>query len=418
VRFEVSANHGGGAWLDYDPVVNRVAEDEVDPWLAFRWLNPGFRLWRTMQIRQRHLESFERRVVVDNSFFRDGCVNCHTFLNGSPALMTMQVRPGYESYGSGIVMLRDGALSKISTRTDAVPNSPTYMAWHPDGNALAFSSNKVKQVFHSRRIETREVIDLESNMALYLADTRTVVSHPAIARPDRLETWPAWSPDGAHLYFSSAHVPWASDNTSAVLAHHDEVRYDLMRVACDLGSRSWGEPETVLSSEELGLSFTQPKVSPDGRYLLCTGADYGCFPIFHPSADLYMVYLETGEHRRLEINSDESDSWHSWSSNGRWIVFSSKRRDGLFARPHFAYVDHEGKVHKPFVLPQEDPTYYDSLLRTYNVPELIREPIPADPADFGRAIRADEWVPPSNPPATQASPVAAGYDGPWQVAPE
>ena len=126
--------------------------------------------------------------------------------------------------------------------------------------------------------------------------------------------------------------------------------------------------ETVLAAEQTGLSITFPKISPDGRSALVTMSKYGCFPIHHSHADLYMVDLETGSFRRLAINSDRCESYHSWSTNGRWIVFSSKRWDDLLARPFFAYVDEDGKVYEPLVLPLEGPP----VLR--GVPEDLQHP--------------------------------------------
>jgi hypothetical protein len=81
------------------------------------------------------------------------------------------------------------------------------------------------------------------------------------------------------------------------------------------------------------------------------------------------------QYRRLEVNSKECESWHNWSANSRWLVFSSKRESPLFNRPYLAYVDAEGNCGKPFLLPQEDPAYYDSLLRTYTMPTLATGPV-------------------------------------------
>ena len=63
-------------------------------------------------------------------------------------------------------------------------------------------------------------------------------------------------------------------------------------------------------------------------------APFGTFHIWHPESDLYVVDLETGENRELtEANSDDTESYHSWSSNSRWIVFSSRRDEGSEAVP-------------------------------------------------------------------------------------
>ena len=170
------------------------------------------------------------------------------------------------------------------------------------------------------------------------------------------------------------------------------VRYDLMRIGYDVDSGEWGELETVVSAAETGMSILQPKVSPDGRYLVCTMADHGNFPIFLASSDLYVVDLQEGGYRRLEINSDETESWHSWSSNSRWLVFSSKRRDGLFARPYFTYVDEAGHFHRPVMLPQEDPSFYDGFIQTVNVPVLVNGRVEVSQRALAQAIISPDRV--------------------------
>jgi hypothetical protein len=77
----------------------------------------------------------------------------------------------------------------------------------------------------------------------------------------------------------------------------------------------------------------------------------------------------------MELNSDFTESYHSWSSNSRWLVFSSKRTDGLTARPYLSYIDANGTASAPIILPQKDPSFYDDFMKTYNVPELSQERI-------------------------------------------
>lgn len=80
-----------------------------------------------------------------------------------------------------------------------------------------------------------------------------------------------------------------------------------------------------------------------------------------------------------EANSAEGESYHSWSHNNRWLVFSSRRLDGLYTRPFFTYIDDKGTAHKPFLLPQRNPVkYYKDLLWTYNLPEFIQEKVQID----------------------------------------
>ena len=34
-----------------------------------------------------------------------------------------------------------------------------------------------------------------------------------------------------------------------------------------------------------------------------------------------------------------------------------------------------GKAGKPFLMPQKDPDFYDTFTKTYNLPELIKQPV-------------------------------------------
>jgi len=125
---------------------------------------------------------------------------------------------------------------------------------------------------------------------------------------------------------------------------------------------------------------------------------------------------QTGQYnyRRLDINSDQSESWHTWSSNSRWVVFSSKRKHGIFTRLYFSYVDQTGKFYKPLLLPQKDPEFYDSYLKTFSVPELIVEPIPVNAKKLGRVVRGSRTIL-VEMPVTMATPTAeTPYGKPWQ----
>ena len=140
--------------------------------------------------------------------------------------------------------------------------------------------------------------------------------------------------------------------------------------------------------------------------------EYGCFPVYQASSDLYMMDLSTRQYRKLTVNSPYSESWHSWSRDSRWIAFSSRRRDGRFTRTYLSYVDGDGTVHKPFILPQRDPTYYNSLLETFSVPELISSPVKVRQRVLARAARSKDAIG-VDVPITGATPKAKDA-GPWQ----
>lgn len=384
--WDISAQTASSEWARFATVTNHIAQQEIDGWLAYRQLKPIFNYFTQLGIYQRNLESFDQKPILRRETMGEGCLNCHTPLNRDPSTLAFDTR-AYRGKHSTVLV--------VSNQVARLDKTMGYLAWHPGGRLLAFSANKLSLFFHTRG-ETQDVYDANSDLGIYDLNSNTVTFPPAIASPGRNETWPAWSADGRYLYFSSA-IPLPREKLRL-------IRYDLMRVSFDIQTRQWGQPELMIGQAETGLSVCQPKISPDGRFLLVTLCKYGGFPIHQPNSDLYVMELATRNLRRLEINSDQADTWHSWSSNSRWVVFSSKRIDGLLARPHFSYVDEAGEFHKPFVLPQEDPAFYGFWLNTFNVPELMRGPVTVKERDLVRAIVHPRKVLTPQGPAGPSSP--------------
>jgi hypothetical protein len=406
LRMDIYAE-GERGWTHFDTVRNRIAAEEIDPYVVYRYLPPVYDKWGQMSLRQRDLRSFEERVLFDNQRIGGACFNCHTFLSHRTDEMLLHFRPGSgTSRIPAMILVRDGRVEKVDTRVAGKGPAAAYIAWHPSGKLLAFSRNSLAQIFHTAGVEVREVVDRDSDLGLYAVDAGQVFTVPEISRPDRLETFPTWSPDGRYLYFCSA--PALADKRYLLL-QYDKMQYDLVRIAYDAASGRWGRVETVVAAARLGKSISFPQISPDGRFLMFCGHDYGSFPIFQPSSDLYMLDLslvgtpaEAAPRRLDEINSPRSDSYHTWSSNSRWVLFSSKREDGLFARLYITHLEDGGRFGKPFVLPQQDPEFYGRCLMTYNRPELVAEPVTVSAAELARAMNS----------ATGSAPAASGE--PWQ----
>lgn len=380
LRIEVAVKNASGAWTRFDAIENTVAQELVDSHVAYRRMAPWYQTYGEIGIYQRNLETFAERAILKNSDFtgRAGgtCINCHAFSANRPDRMTIHARFPFVMF-----LARGKEVATIETRTEFNKGPFAYTAWHPGGRWAVYSVNKILQMFHTVG-ETRDIFDFTSDLLLYDIDTNTVTTTSDISRPDQLETFPGWSPDGRCLYF--CRTPALPGDA---VARYREVKYDLMRISFDPETASWGTLETVLASAELGKSVGLPRPSPDGRHVLLCLFDYGTFPIFQESSDLYMLDLETRALEPLACNSNKSEAWHSWSTNGRWIVFSSKRSDGLLARLYLSYIDTEGRASKAFVLPQEDPAYYDAFAETYSAPEFIQGPVEVSREALAAALR-------------------------------
>jgi hypothetical protein len=364
-----------GHWDRYRSVPLHVAAEPIDPYLVYRLIEPGFVRWNIMGIYQRNLETFEEVPVALNELSGKNCMNCHSFCHNDPSTMLFHVREKF----SGTVIYRNGKLTKVNTSTGGM-GPGVYPAWHPGGRYIAFSVNKIVQRFHSVPDRTIEVQDTLSDVVLYDAETNRVSSCPALSTPGRLETFPCWAPNGRRLYYCSARAT-APDQ-------YERIRYDLLSIEFDPDKQEFGAVDTVVSSEKTGMSISFPRISPDGKYALICMSTYGNFTIWHRESDLYLVHLTTRQLSKPDINSPQSESYHSWSSNSRWIVFSSRRDDGRFTRPYIAYFDEQGTAHKPFVLPQKDPAFYSTFLKSYNLPELVISRIRLTPHELSAVIRS------------------------------
>jgi hypothetical protein len=384
-RIEIFSRSKGG-WSKYETVSNKIAGEPVDPYITYRLLYPGYESWKEIYIKQRSTESFRERSIVENSLVEENCLNCHSYNNTGRSnnfLIHMRGSMG------GTYFYDEGEFRKVNLKTEEMKNGAVYPRWHPSGKFVAFSSNMIVQQFHSALNKKVEVSDLESSLVLYDVGRNEMMDIDLPDKEKYMDTYPEWSPDGNYLYFCRAPQP-------GNLFIYDSVRYDLYRVRFDQLTRTTGEAELVFDASSDRKSVSFPRISPDGNYIVITLHGYGCFPIWHKEADLYEIDLQKMQASAMGLNSDFTDSYHSWSSNSRWLVFSSKRIDGLTARFFISYIDENGRSAKPFILPQKDPEYYDRLLKSFNLPEFSTLKVDVNPGKIrksaeGEALQA-KWV--------------------------
>ena len=251
-----------------------------------------------------------------------------------------------------------GNVYNLKNPTEGGPN-PTYVNWSHDGKFIAYSAEKVKQWFNSSSGDILEVADVSSEILIYDVNENVIRTQPAIDST-RMVLMPVFAPGTDRIYYCSAQPQDSVAN----------VRYGLYSIAFDPASGlCYGESRCEISPDEGSISF--PRISYNGRYLIYSMADHGYFHAWHKDSGLYILDLETGNHRAIdEINSDDSESCHSWSLSDRWIVFGSRRNDGLHTLPYVAHIDEAGNCSKPFLLPQQDPEYYRMNLFSFNLPEF------------------------------------------------
>lgn len=379
VKVVVSARHDG-QWTTFRPFSWHVVSDAVDPYLTYRLIEPDYEIYQNLVIQERCVENFYERSISDYGLVGNRCMNCHTFSNQDPSLTMMYVR----GEGGGAILNRNGHLSKLNIKSSDMASGSVYFGFSPTGRYITFSSNVIIPAFHAKPSKRLEVFDKVSDVYVADLDRNIILRSPLLNDSNAFETFPTFSPDGKYIYFC------ASPHVTLPIELRD-MHYSLCRIAFDEKTGQLGnEVDTLLSGLKNQLSVCHPRISPDGQHIVYTVADYGTFPIWHQESDMQMMNLQTGAIDSMKVvNSGKSDTYHSWSSNSRWLVFASKRDDGLYGKPYYCYIDKSGKPHKPFVLPQKHPTFYDNNLKSFNVPEMGKGELPFTANDVRKTMEKE-----------------------------
>ena len=390
IKVEVYVEQNDG-WTRYKPFNIFVSPDSIDAYISYRLIPPSYVTYEELTINQRCLENYDESIIYDNMLCSEGakgqCINCHNYQQYNPDRMQFHARQNM----GGTVIAYDGKIRKIGMKNDSILSAGVYPTWHPWLPLIVYSTNMTGQIFHSTNPNKIEVFDSESDLIAYDVEKNEVTNIEN--DPAEMECFPFWAPDGKTLYYCSAHFEYSdtvTDKGKEFITRTQEAKYNLYKKRFNPETMQFGPRELVFAADSLDKSATLPRISPDGRYLMFTVAKYGVFHIWHHDADLWMLDLQTGEVRNMEeINSADTESYHSWSSNGRWVVFSSRRYDSNYTRPFIAHIDKNGHGSKPFELPCANPDYHRQLLRSYNVPEFMKGPVTIKPQRFADALKQD-----------------------------
>ena len=390
IKVEVYVEQNG-SWTRFKPFNIYVSPDSIDSYISYRLIPPSYVTYEELTINQRCLENYDESVIYDNLLCSEGakgqCINCHNYQQYNPERMQFHARQNM----GGTVIAYDGAVKKINMRNDSILSAGVYPTWHPWLPFIVYSTNMTGQIFHSVNPNKIEVFDSESDLIAYDVNKNEVTNIEN--DPAEMECFPFWAPDGKTLYYCSAHFEYSdtvTDKGKEFVAHTQEAKYNLYKKSFNPETMQFGARELVFAADSIDKSATLPRISPDGRYLMFTLAKYGVFHIWHHDAELWIMDLQTGVARNMEeINSPDTESYHSWSSNGRWVMFSSRRYDANYTRPFIAHIDANGRGSKPFELPCANPDHHRQLLKSYNVPEFMRGPVTIKPQKFADVMKQE-----------------------------
>ena len=314
------------------------------------------------------------------------CGNCHSF-SGDGSVLGLDVDYGNDKGGYAILPVSKQMLlndEKIITwsdykKDDGEPTFGLLSQVLPDGRYV-ISTVKDRAVFVATPgIEFSQLFfPIKGILVVYDTETGSYRPLPGADDPEYVQSNPTWSPDGKSIVFARSKVYRKESIATATSILLDEkdvpefiedkepFKFDLYRVPFNEGRG--GTPEPIEGASHNGKSNYFAKFSPDGKWIVfCKAENY---MLLMPDSELFIVPAAGGEARRLRANTPRMNSWHSWSSNGRWLVFSSKANTP-YTQLFLTHIDEQGQSTPPVVLDR-----FTGNEGAANIPEFV--PLSAD----------------------------------------
>lgn len=343
-----------------------ISKDSIDKYLTYRLIEPSYQASGKMGLFAYDIENCEETPIVtvskQYSIHDDRnqmCVNCHHTQKKKDGISMFY----YRGKTGGLIVTNGKEIKKINTKVGDLAYGTSYSSIHPTKPYIAMSSALTRQMFHLIGNRKLDVFDWASDLVLYDFEKNSITN--IIRTKDKQESFPEWSVDGKSLFYVSTDTVFNFEN-------YQDMKYELMQIDFDETSKSWSNSRKILSFADRDSSVTMPKVSPNGKYLALTRSKFGVSTQTNQTADLILMDLSDSKLLDTRIlNSDEADSYHSWSSNSKWMVLASRRGNGNYMRLYLFHVGDNGELSSPFVVPRTNPLYYHYFLKSYNVPELV-----------------------------------------------
>lgn len=313
------------------------------------------------------------------------CANCHSFSKNGFIAMDIDYANDKGSYL--IAPLKDTVnmtIDKIITwsdykRDEAEPTYGLLSQISPDGRYV-LSTVKDRSVFVAvDNLDYSQLFfPIKGIIAVYDRDARKFYELPGASDKKYVQSNPNWSPDGSEVIFTRADrymsskieksqsVLLNSEDVKEFISRQKEFKFDLFRIPFNEGKGGQSMPVPGASNNSKSNFFA--RYSPDGKWIVFCQSEN--FMLLQRDSKLYIMPANGGSPRLMNCNTEDMNSWHSWSPNSRWLVFSSKNR-GPYTQLYITHIDENGNDSPPVLL--------ENLVfekRAANIPEFFDNEAP------------------------------------------
>jgi tetratricopeptide (TPR) repeat protein len=310
------------------------------------------------------------------------CANCHSFSQNG--LLAMDIDYANDKGSYIIAPIKDTihmTFDKIITWDDYKKEDGVYtyglLSQISSDGRFVLSTVKDRSVFVAvDNLEYSQLFfPIKGIIAVYDRAAKKYYSLPGASDKHYVQSNPNWSPDNHEILFSRANRYMSSkiDNSKSLLLNledaeefvtrHKEFKFDLYRLQFNEGRG--GNSVPVEGASNNGKSNFFARYSPDGKWVVfCQSENY---MLLQHDSKLYIMPAGGGTPRLMNCNTKNMNSWHSWSPNSKWLVFSSKNR-GPYTQLYLTHIDENGNDSPPVFL---ENMAFDK--RAANIPEFLSD---------------------------------------------
>lgn len=291
------------------------SSDNLDDSLVYRCVEPFFDPSKTGMVYIDNIAAGTRRILFS---VHDTCTGCHAY-SSTAAVINIRKR-------------KDRRFMTVSKNGNvSLPGAGTfsYVSVSPDSKSVVLVLNATSTIEKFNRIEEPFNMLYEGgDLAVRGIQNDRILAK--LSSPNSIYDMPVFSSDGTHIYFcrysKGNFIPCISIfSADAALQHVTEILHS------DAGEYAYF-----------------PRPSPDGRWLSYVSGDASKGVFARKTSRICIMDLTTRRRSVLECNAEGMNSWHTWSSTGSWIAFSTNRDPSRLTSIYLTHIDAKGQSSPPF----------------------------------------------------------------------
>jgi len=354
----------------------KFSKDNVGASLFYRMVSIGKQLGNYISLVIRDLKSPAYKIVIEKP---PTCVNCHSFsYDGKYLGMDVDGPLGKDKGTYTVTQIKKrtfitlGSLVTWNTYQKEIGGEHTLgfmAAISPSGKYVVGTVNeRIFDINYPNSPFPMGFFPFQGHLAYLDTETKVIKSLPGADQPEFVNASSSWCPNNECLAFSRGKALPINKKTMKVNGYsvkidpkvapkfsgdpkEPQLKYDIYKIPFNHGKG--GKAVPIVGASNNGMSNSFPKYSHDGKWLVYVQSKNAL--LMRPDSNLFIIPADGGKARRLNSsNRGPMNSWHSWSPNSRWLVFSSKRNTP-YTQLFLTHIDENGIDSPAILIPNSTP---------------------------------------------------------------